>query len=185
MHKQIESNGQVVPIRTSLCKSQCARHPIGWRHCKPLRLAQMLNLRLLASTARDKGVLRSDRPPSLLLLAAGCARPQMIYPHIEEELRALRPLPQRSELHRAPQSAVIRVTTYEYKVSVFQRARQAGRTGGKRTHQRSYRSRIVQEELSFRSELKIEAIELLLLTREEKAPQSVCCHPGCQCASLI
>ena len=40
--------------------------------------------------------------------------------------------------------------------------------GGKRTHQRSYRSRIVQEELRFRSEVNIEAIKLLLLTREKK-----------------
>ena len=68
MHKQIESNGQVVPLRTSLCKSQCARHPIGWRHCKPLRLAQMLNLRLLESTARDKA--RPEKRPAALAAAA-------------------------------------------------------------------------------------------------------------------
>ena len=62
----------------------------------------------------------------------------------------------------------MQVTAYEYKVSDFQRARHAGRTGEERTHQRVHRSRIVQEEFITRSELMIDTIELLLLTRKKK-----------------
>ena len=72
----------------------------------------------------------------------------------------------------------MQVTAYEYKASDFQRARQAGRTGGERTHQRVHRSRIVQEEFITRSEPMIDTIELLLLTRKKKHHREYAARQG-------
>ena len=47
--------------------------------------------------------------------------------------------------HVRPQLAVMRIPRHASRVCFFQLARQAGRTGGERAHQRVYRGRIVQD----------------------------------------
>ena len=85
--------------RTSPCASQRARRPLGWQHRKPLCAAKMPAAeRLQLHDAVKRRLMQQPRGgglPWLLLLSAGCARRQMILPHVKEEPRTLRPLPQR------------------------------------------------------------------------------------------
>ena len=119
--------------RTSPCASQRARRPLGWQHRKPLCAAKMPAAeRLQLHDAVKRRLMQQPRGgglPWLLLLSAGCARRQMILPHVKEEPRTLRPLPQRHR-HSREHLSGSHASPEACRHSLLFSARAAGRANG-------------------------------------------------------